>query len=51
VTARQELARNLPTSGLAIFEFDIAAWDDVSFGRGRLVTFVTPRLLKHGSDD
>jgi phosphohistidine phosphatase len=49
--ARQELARNLPTSGLAIFEFDIAAWDEVSFGRGRLLTFVTPKLLKHGPGD
>jgi phosphohistidine phosphatase len=49
--ARQELARNLPTSGLAVFEFDIEAWDDVSFGRGRLITFVTPRLMKHDSDD
>jgi phosphohistidine phosphatase len=49
--ARLELARNLPTSGLAIFDFDIAAWDDVSFGRGRLMTFVTPRLLKHGAGD
>ena|ERR1700760_2889467 len=50
-TARQELARNLPTSALAVLEFDISTWDDVSFGRGRLVTFVTPKLLKHGSDD
>jgi phosphohistidine phosphatase len=49
--ARQELARNLPTSGLAIFDFDIAAWDDVSFGRGRLLAFITPRLLKHGAGD
>ncbi len=50
-TLRQELARNLPTSGLAILDFDIEAWDDVSFGRGRLVSFVTPKLLKHGSGD
>lgn len=50
-TARQELARNLPTSGLAVLDFDIEDWSEVSFGRGRLVTFVTPRLLKQGSDD
>ena len=46
--ARRELARHLPTSGLAILDFDIEDWSDVSFGRGRLVTFVTPKLLKHG---
>ena len=49
--ARKELVRNLPTSGLAILDFEIEDWDDVSFGRGRLVTFVTPKLLKHGSGD
>jgi phosphohistidine phosphatase len=49
--ARKELARNLPTSGLAILDFEIEDWDDVSFGRGRLVTLVTPKLLKHGSGD
>jgi phosphohistidine phosphatase len=48
---RHELARNLPTSGLAIFDFEIEDWSDVSFGRGRLITFVTPRLLKHRSPD
>jgi phosphohistidine phosphatase len=48
---RHELARNLPTSGLAVFDFDIEDWSDVSFGRGHLATFVTPKLLKHGSDD
>jgi phosphohistidine phosphatase len=49
--ARQELARNLPTSGLAVLDFDIEDWSEVSFGRGRLMTFVTPRLLKQGSGD
>lgn len=49
--ARQELARNLPTSGLAILDFEIEEWSDVSFGRGRLMSFVTPKLLKHGSGD
>jgi phosphohistidine phosphatase len=49
--ARHELMRNLPTSGLAIIDFDIEDWSDVSFGCGRLMTFVTPKLLKHGSDD
>src|SRR3569833_564773 len=49
--ARHELVRHLPTSGLAIFDFDIEAWDDVSFGRGRLISFISPRILKHGSND
>jgi phosphohistidine phosphatase len=49
--ARQELARNMPTSGLAILDFDIDTWNEVSFGSGRLVAFVTPSLLKHGSAD
>lgn len=49
--ARDELARNLPTSGLVVFDFDTEHWDDVSFGRGRLTSFVTPKLLKHGAVD
>ncbi|CCD98478.1 conserved hypothetical protein [Bradyrhizobium sp. STM 3809] len=48
--SRQELARNMPTAGLAVFDFDTDDWSDVSFARGNLLTFVTPKLLKHGSD-
>jgi len=48
---REELARNLPTSGLIILDFDTDDWTDVSFTRGRLLVFVTPKLLKHGSVD
>ncbi|MGJ5178065.1 SixA phosphatase family protein [Bradyrhizobium oligotrophicum] len=48
--ARHELSRNMPTSGLAIFDFDTDDWGDVSFTRGNLVAFVTPKLLKQGSD-
>ena len=47
----QALADNLPTSGLAIFDFDIDDWADVAFRRGRLVLFVSPKLLKHASDE
>ena len=43
---RQALAHNLPTSGLAIFDFAVDDWDDVAFRRGRLVLFVSPKLLK-----
>jgi phosphohistidine phosphatase len=49
--ARQALSDNLPTSGLAIFDFDIDDWNDVAFRRGRLVLFVSPKLLKHASND
>jgi phosphohistidine phosphatase len=49
--ARQELAANLPTAGLAIFEFDSDDWDDVAFRRGRLVGFVSPKLLKQMSGE
>jgi phosphohistidine phosphatase len=48
---RQALADNLPTSGLAILDFAVNDWADVSFRRGRLVLFVSPKLLKQASDD
>jgi phosphohistidine phosphatase len=48
---RETLADNLPTSGLAIFDFEIDDWADVAFRRGRLVEFVSPKLLKHASDE
>ena len=43
---RKALTNNLPTSGLAIFDFAGNDWDDVAFRRGRLVLFVSPKLLK-----
>jgi len=43
---RKALADNLPTSGLAVYDFDIDDWADVAFRRGRLVTFVSPKLLR-----
>jgi len=49
--ARHELAHNLPTAALAVFDFDIDDWTDVAFGRGRLVKFITPKLLKHARGD
>ena len=48
---RKALADNLPTSGLAIFDFAIDDWADVAFRRGRLVQFVSPKLLKQTLDD
>jgi phosphohistidine phosphatase len=48
---RKALAHNLPTSGLAVFDFPIDDWADAAFRRGRLVQFVSPKLLKQTSDD
>ena len=48
---RTALADNLPTSGLAIFDFAIDDWADVAFRRGRLVLFVTPKRLKQTSGE
>ena len=42
---------NLPTSGLAIFDFAIDDWNEVAFRRGKLVLFVSPKLLKQASGD
>ncbi len=49
--ARKALADNLPTSGLAVFDFAIDDWADVAFRRGQLVLFVSPKLLKQASND
>ena len=48
---RRALADNLPTSGLAIFDFATDDWNDVAFRRGRLMLFVSPKLLKQASND
>jgi phosphohistidine phosphatase len=48
---RRALTDNLPTSGLAIFDFEIDDWADVAFRRGHLVLFVSPKLLKQTSGD
>ena len=48
---RRALTDNLPTSGLAVFDFVIDDWTDVAFRRGRLVQFISPKLLKQTSGD
>jgi phosphohistidine phosphatase len=48
---RNALSDNLPTSGLVVFDFAIDDWSEVAFRRGRLVLFVSPKLLKQASDD
>jgi phosphohistidine phosphatase len=49
--AKKSLDDNLPTGGLAIFDFAIDDWNDVAFRRGKLVHFTSPKLLKQTSDD
>jgi len=46
--AGRDLSINLPTAGLAIFDFDVSDWGDVTYRSGRLVRFVSPRLLRQG---
>jgi phosphohistidine phosphatase len=48
---RKALADNLPTSGLAVFDFVVDDWGDVGFRRGQFVLFVSPKLLKETSGD
>lgn len=42
----RELEDNLPTSGVVIIDFDAKTWDDVAFRGGKLVRFLSPRLLR-----
>ena len=50
-TFEQALARltgageHMPTAALACIEFEIARWEDVDDGHGKLVWFVTPKQL------
>jgi len=34
-----------PTAALARIDFDVESWSQVDFGRGRLIFFVTPKLV------
>jgi phosphohistidine phosphatase len=49
--ARKALADNLPTSGLAVFDFATEDWNDVAFRRGKLVLFMSPKLIKQTSGE
>ena len=49
--ARKALDDNLPTSGLAILDFDTDDWTDVAFRRGKLMLFVSPKRLRQMSKD
>jgi phosphohistidine phosphatase len=48
---RRALSDNLPTSGLAVFDFEVDDWAEVAFRRGRLVLFVSPKVLKQTSGE
>ena len=48
---RAALGGNLPTAGLAVFDFGIDDWSDVGLRRGRLELFISPKLLKQTSGD
>ena len=49
--ARRAIEDNLPTSGLAILDFDTEDWTDIGFRGGKLALFVSPRLLRQESRD
>jgi phosphohistidine phosphatase len=49
--SRDALADNLPTSGLAVFDFATDDWNEVAFRRGKLVLFVSPKLIKQTSGE
>jgi phosphohistidine phosphatase len=43
--ARRSLAQKFPTGGLAVIDFPVEAWSEVKPGLGRLVQYVTPKIL------
>ena len=46
-----EVSSKFPTAGLAVIDFDFAAWRDLKAGTGRIVAFYRPRDLEVvGSD-
>ena len=49
--AKKALDDNLPTTGLAIFDFAIENWNEVAFRRGTLVRFTSPKLLRQAPGD
>jgi phosphohistidine phosphatase len=48
---RRALADNLPTSGLAVLDFATNDWNQVAFRRGKLILFVSPKLIKQTSGE
>lgn len=49
--AAARLSQKYPTCGLAVLDFDVEDWRDVTSRAGRLDRFVTPASLGEGPDD
>jgi len=49
--AKKALQDNLPTAGLAILDFALDDWSEVTFRGGKLVRFTSPKLLKQAWGD
>jgi phosphohistidine phosphatase len=45
-SGRRAIAGNLPTGSIVMIDFEIDDWNDVAFRAGKLVQFVSPKLLK-----
>jgi phosphohistidine phosphatase len=45
-TLRKALIDNMPTAGLAVFDFKVEDWNEVAFQQGELVLFVGPKTVK-----
>jgi phosphohistidine phosphatase len=46
----RRLAMKFPTCAVAVFDFDVASWDDVEPRTGRLSLYVTPAELEAETD-
>lgn len=45
-SAMAELRRKFPTAALAVIDFPIGAWSELSRSSGRLVDFIRPKAIK-----
>jgi phosphohistidine phosphatase len=44
--AAAALADHLPTGAVVVIDFTVRSWNEISFRRGRLDSFISPRQLK-----
>ncbi len=44
-----DFAGSMPTAGLVVLRFDVAAWKKIAPGGGKLHAFVTPKGLQQGT--
>jgi phosphohistidine phosphatase len=51
VADRSALAANLPTAAIAVITFPITDWKNLMHEEGTLSHFITPKQLKHESDN